>query len=308
MNRRIMRLVSWTVASVICLAGCLLATQDNPLDTDDTAPPAVGASGEHFRLETPFGPIHLWRPEDYDPRTAGTVIYVHGYFTGADEAWEADRLAAQFEASHQNALFIVPEAPASKYEEVPWKSLESLLRTVDEVGPFPVPTGPVAAVGHSGAFRTILGWLPNPRLHEVILLDGLYNGQRDFSAWLRSSPGTRSHRMILVASATRRKSDRFARRQPGVARRPSVPVEFSQLTPRERHASLIYLRSQYTHSEMISSGRVIPVLLKFAAATALPESPVRTAAVRRKSATAGTKKASLSSQRAHANSSQKASL
>ena len=270
----------WTaLGCVTILTGSLLSGQDSAPPAEDVAPPEVEAGGEHFRLETPFGPLHLWRPEDYDPRTAGTVVYVHGYFTSVDETWEADRLADQFEASEQNALFIAPESPASKQAEVPWKSLESLLRTVDETGPFPVPRGPVMVVGHSGAFRTILSWLPDSRLREVILLDGLYNGQREFSVWLRGSPGVRLHRMILVASTTRRKSDRFARRVPGTARLPAVPLEFTHLTPREKRARLLYLRSQYDHEEMISCGKVIPVVLKFAAAASLPEKPIRTATV-----------------------------
>jgi len=40
------------------------------------------------------------------------VIYVHGYYTDADGAWSEHDLARQFKASHQNAMFIVPDAPS----------------------------------------------------------------------------------------------------------------------------------------------------------------------------------------------------
>src|SRR5690349_5160861 len=43
--------------------------------------------GDHARLETPRGPVHVWTPRGYDPETAITVIYVHGYQIDVDEAW-----------------------------------------------------------------------------------------------------------------------------------------------------------------------------------------------------------------------------
>ena len=58
------------------------------------------------------GAVHVWVPAGYDRETAGTVIYVHGYWTDADGAWRDHELARQFKASHQNAMFIVPDAPA----------------------------------------------------------------------------------------------------------------------------------------------------------------------------------------------------
>ena len=40
--------------------------------------------GIHQRLGTRNGPIHLFRPARYDRRTAGIVIYLHGYYVHAD--------------------------------------------------------------------------------------------------------------------------------------------------------------------------------------------------------------------------------
>src|SRR5688572_27928889 len=48
--------------------------------------------GEHWRFETWNGPVHVWRPSGYDPATAGTVLYVHGYYTDVDKAWREHRL------------------------------------------------------------------------------------------------------------------------------------------------------------------------------------------------------------------------
>jgi hypothetical protein len=55
------------------------------------------------------------------------------------------------------------EAPLSNFQDVSWKSLEELLRTVRNRTPFPLPLGPLVVVGHSGGFRTILLWLRDPR-------------------------------------------------------------------------------------------------------------------------------------------------
>lgn len=109
------------------------------------------------------------------------VIFIHGYFANVDQAWADDRLEEQFQASGRNALFVAIEAPASNFQAVVWKSLDELLRTVQDSSPFPLPRGPLVIMGHSGAFRTILLWLRDPRVHYVTLLDGLYSGLPDFA-------------------------------------------------------------------------------------------------------------------------------
>ena len=187
------------------------------------------AGGEHLRVETEHGPLHLWRPAKYDPRTAGMVVYIHGYFTSVDQTWTDDHLATQFRDSGRNALFIAIEAPQSNGEDVSWKSLEDLLRTVEDRTPFPLPHGPLVVVGHSGGYRTILLWLRDPRVQYVILLDGLYAGQAEFRSWLRPHPPAKPHRMVLVSSDTWRQSNRFARRISGTARRRSIPAKSSTL-------------------------------------------------------------------------------
>lgn len=231
--------------------------------------PTPEAGGEHFRWETARGPLHLWRPENYDPQSAGLVIYVHGYHTTVDQAWIDDDLAAQFQASGRNALFIAVAAPQSNREGVSWESLDELLNTVEERAPFALPSGPLVVAGHSAAYRTILPWLNDARVQYVILLDGLYAGQAEFHDWLRTRQFAKPHRMVLVSNHTWRQSNLFARRTPGAIRRTGIPISASHFTARETHARLLYLRSQYNHDEMIRSGKVIPILLQIAPLGAL---------------------------------------
>jgi hypothetical protein len=74
--------------------------------------------GRHWRIKTAQGAVHVWVPADYDRETAGTVVYVHGYYTDADGAWQEHELARQFKASRQNAMFVVPDAPSGNDEHV----------------------------------------------------------------------------------------------------------------------------------------------------------------------------------------------
>jgi hypothetical protein len=153
----------------------------------------------------------------------------------------------------------VPEAPLDWNEPVAWRSLDALLRAVrrDE----PLPGGPLVVVSHSGGFRTVLGWLGDRRLRQLILLDALYGRERPFHDWLRSG-GRPQKRLVLVASETERKAERFASRYRQAARLSEVPEDASLLTPAQRSAPLVYMRSQYEHTEIVTSGRVIPLLLQ----------------------------------------------
>ena len=268
----------------LSFAGLLLAWACGPLAFPAGAPPQEGADvttpeagGEHLRIETEHGPLNIWRPADYDPRRAGVVIYIHGYFTSVDQAWVDDQLAMQFRDSGRNALFIAIEAPESNGQDVSWKSLEELLRTVEGHIPYPIPHGPLVVVGHSAAYRTMLFWLDDPRVQYVVLLDALYSGEAEFRYWMRLHPHTQPHRMVLVAIDTRRQSSRFARHISGTARRGSIPARSASFTPRETHARLLYLRSQYEHNAIISNGKVIPVLLQISPIRALTAAEPRPA-------------------------------
>jgi hypothetical protein len=260
MRRRFILLafVTWMLASVWCQIAFPAAVPRQ--EGVDVTNPEAG--GEDLRLETSHGPLHLWRPANYDARTAGIVIYIHGYLTSVDQTWTNDRLALQFHDSGRNALFIAIEAPKSIYEDVSWTSLAELLRTVEDRAPYSLPHGPLLVMGHSAAYRTILLWLNDPRVQNVILLDALYTGESEFRIWLNPHPHSKPHRMVIVANDTHRQSNHFARHIYGSARRRGIPGRASNFSPRETQARLLYIRSQYDHYAIVTSGKVIPVLLQ----------------------------------------------
>ena len=230
----------------------------------DAGPPAVSegaeAGGRHWRLTTPHGPVHVWSPPGFQAATAGTVVYVHGYFTDVDQAWAEHRLAAQFRDTALNALFIVPEAPASGLEDVSWKDLGALLEAVASATAQAPRTGPLVAVGHSGGWRTIVTWLEFKPLSQILLVDGLYANDDEFKAWLdivRERPG---NKLILVGNETSARSEQFLRELPA-ARLERIPEHHTRVSPAERHAQVLYMESQYGHMELVTDGRVLPFLL-----------------------------------------------
>jgi hypothetical protein len=275
MKGRILTLLSTVFLFTLAGSPVGFSARGRPQEGVDVTTPEAG--GEHLRIETAHGPLNLWRPSNYNARTAGIVIYIHGYFTSVDQAWADDQLAAQFHDSGRNALFIAIEAPHSNDQDVFWKSLANLLRTVEDRAPYSLPRGPLVVIGHSGGFRTILLWRGDQRLQYLILLDGLYAGQAEFRSWLRPRPRANPHRMVLVSSDTWQQSLQFARHISGAARRTKIPADASSFTPRETHARLLCLRSQYEHHEIISSGKVIPMLLQISPLSALAAPKLRPA-------------------------------
>jgi hypothetical protein len=217
------------------------------------------AGGEHWRLQTPGGWVHVWRPAGYVRSTAGTVVYVHGFTVDVDTAWEGHQLAKQFEASRRNAVFVVPEAPTSAEDTVRWPSVNTLLTTVGSRLGMPWPSGPLVVVGHSGAHITVMPWLKNPRVGQVVFLDALYGSEmvEDLRAWLR----TGSRRLVLVAADTADDAERFVHGMAGVVRRETIPESGAAFTSSDRRARVAYLRSQYSHLEMVTEGKAIPPLL-----------------------------------------------
>jgi hypothetical protein len=220
------------------------------------------ADGQHFRLTTPRGPIHVWRPPGYRARNAGIVLYVHGYNINVDQAWELFKLATQFRESKQNALFIVPEAPLGRDDKVKWPALGRLLQTVARATKLTLPRGHVVAIGHSGAFRTLACWLDYRWLDHVILLDALYANDAEFEHWIDIDPRKEQRKMVIVAEDTRAKAEAFAKKLKHAARRKGIPASATELLKRERRARVLYLDSQYKHNEMVQNGKVIPLLLR----------------------------------------------
>lgn len=242
---------------------------DKVAATETLAPATDQVSGgAHWRLQTKKGPVHVWRPRGYDPATAGTVIYVHGYYTNVDGAWVQHALAEQFAASKLNALFIVPEAPSGGNEEVFWPVLSELLKEVERQLAGIKARGPIVAVGHSGAWRTLGSWAQDQdqdkngvKVDDFILLDALYGMDDKFQAWLGRQPSSEEPRMTLVTKDTANRVAPFLEKVPAAKRRASLPEAYRDLTPAERKVPVLEIASDLGHMEIVTSGKVLPVLL-----------------------------------------------
>jgi hypothetical protein len=218
------------------------------------------AGGKHWRIKTSAGAVHVWAPPGYDRETAGTVIYVHGYYTDADGAWRDHELARQFKASHQNALFIVPDAPAGNDDSVQWPALKDLRRAVTRAN-IHLPDGPVVVIGHSGAFRTVMQWVDHRLVEQIILLDAMYAGESAFDEYIGSGKRADEHKLIVVGASTATESASFAKKYKFAVAREKMPTSAGGFSRREKNARLLYIRSQYEHMGIVTSGKVIPMLL-----------------------------------------------
>jgi hypothetical protein len=217
--------------------------------------------GKHFRIKTARGAVHVWFPPGYERETAGTVIYVHGYYTDADGAWREHELARQFKASRQNAMFVVPDAPSGNDDDVKWPALKDLRKAVTRAN-IHLPDGPVVVIGHSGAFRTVMQWVDHRLVDQIILLDALYAGESAFDAFIASGKRADDHKLIVVAASTAEESASFARRYKFAVARERMPASSGEFSRRERGAKLLYIRSQFEHMAIVTSGKVIPTLLR----------------------------------------------
>jgi len=206
------------------------------------------AEPHHLRIVTRRGPLHLWTPAGYDPRSAALVVFVHGYYANVDEAWEQYRLADAFAASGLNALFVACEAPRGPRARVVWPSLQLLVNAVRrEVGDL-MPRGRRIAVGHSGAHRTLELWRSHRRLDTMVLLDAGYNDLLPYRGWLRARRG---RRLIHVADHdTRAASERLNRALPATL----VIDGFEALAgpfDEARAARVLYVRSDIGHMAIV---------------------------------------------------------
>jgi hypothetical protein len=223
--------------------------------TEDTV-----AGGKHWRIKTKAGAVHVWVPANYDRATAGTVVYVHGYWTDADGAWRGHSLARQFRASKQNALFIVPDAPSSNEDSVKWPALADLRKAIARANII-LPNGPTIVMGHSGAFRTVMQWVDHKAVQQIILLDAMYAGERAFDEFIGHGKRADQHKLIVVGADTAQGSEGFAKKYKFAVAREKMPSAYSGFTKREKRAKLLYIRSQFGHMSIVTSGNVIPVLL-----------------------------------------------
>jgi hypothetical protein len=215
--------------------------------------------GTHWRIKTDEGAVHVWIPPGYDRASAGTVVYVHGYYTDADGAWASYKLARQFKASHQNAMFVVPDAPSGNDDDVKWPALTDLRKALAKAN-IRIPDGPTIVMGHSGAFRTVMKWVDHHAVEQIILLDAMYGGEQQFDDYIASGKRADQHKLIVVGSDTAASSVSFAKHYPFAVVRDAMPG--GAFSKRERRAKLLYIRSQFGHMEIVTSGKVIPKLLQ----------------------------------------------
>jgi hypothetical protein len=222
------------------------------------------AGGDHWRIVTEHGPIHVWRPPGYHDAGAGMLIYVHGHGTTPDGAWKDYNLAAQFRASKQNALFVVAGAQQNTEDSIKWEALGDLLRAVSRGTKLPRPGGRVVVMGHSGAFKTIEKWLDYTPLDHIILLDALFGGIEEYQAWLETAKGHEENKLTLVATTGRTmdNSRDFIRKLKGVVVVDGIPDDFSELTKKQRVARVLFVKAQYGHMELVTGKKAIPLLLR----------------------------------------------
>ena len=245
-----------------------LAPAESTIDAGagpDAIPPYIEETvlgGEHWRFETPNGPVHVWRPPGYEHHSAGIVVYLHGFYTDVDQAWNDHRLAEQFLASQQNALFIVPEVPTGRGQRLRWHSLGELIRAVRKHTKVKRPWGHIVALGHSGAYRSIVPWLDYRHLDHVILLDGLYGFEDEYGFWLDRVKGHRDNKIILVAADTLRWSEPFVKRYKKARTLDLIPEQYGDFERAALRAKILYMRAQYGHMNLVTDGLVIPVLLR----------------------------------------------
>ncbi len=237
-------------------------------------PPTVAslvASGQYWRFVSSHGPVHVWIPKGYDARRAETIVYVHGYYVHADEAWLTYDLGAQFAAAAINAMFIVPEAPATYTEPVAWESLAPLLAEVEQGIGQPTPKHRVVAFGHSAAYRTLLGWLDEPELDTVVLLDAAYGEVDQYRKWIEASD---NHRLIDVGDDTRAWTDQLHADLPDTVVIDGFPTVDDGIPAAAARARILYIKSDLGHFPLVTNGTAIPMILRTLRARRLLRQPL----------------------------------
>src|SRR5258706_10676684 len=245
------------------------------MTTHDSPPPVtlgeLVARGKHWRLETPHGPVHVWIPGGYNRRRAETIVYVHGYYVHVDDAWENYRLATQFASSAINAVFIAPEGPAGPNEKGSWESLGPLLDAVEQGLDQKLPRRRVVTIGHSAAYRTLLGWLDEPLLDTVVLVDAAYGEIDQYKAWINADD---KHRLIDVGDDTRAWTDQLHKDLPETVVLESFPT-LEDGVPREAaRARILYIKSNLGHFPLITGGVALPMILLTLRAKRLVREPL----------------------------------
>jgi hypothetical protein len=252
--------------------GAALAQEPALLPGSDSAGPIAKAvsAGRHVRIDGPRGPIHVWIPASYRADTGATILYVHGYFDDSDTAWTGHQLPQQFALSALNAVFVVPEAPVAQKTPINYPDIGEIMRLVqDETG---VTRGGAltAAVGHSGAFRTLQAWLDEPLLDQIVMIDAMYGDEDALLGWLRASP---RRRLIFVGEDTLLGTESIAGKLPDTVILDRFPPTWDLWPAAAKTARSVYIRAQYLHMPLVTEGIVLPSLLRLLPAPLLADQP-----------------------------------
>ena len=218
--------------------------------------------GTHWRINAKEGVVHVWRPRGFRRKRGGIVVYVHGYRNSADKTWANRAMAEQFRKSRQNALFIVVDAPSSPRDKVKFPALTKLFAVVQRYTRLRLPRGHIVAIGHSAAYRTIVNWLDYRYLDHVILVDALYAKGPQFYGWMETHKYKDWHKLIVISYDTLSQTKRFLSKFKHVVKRKRFPERYSQFTKSQKRGRILFIRSQYGHRQLITSKRVIPLLLR----------------------------------------------
>ena len=252
------------------------STSSQSIAHEPPAPPTLDQlveGGHHWRITTPHGPVHVWTPRGYDASRAETVVYVHGYYVHIDDAWDDYHLETQFASSAINAMFIAPEAPASYTEPVAWDSLAPLLDAVEKGIGQPWPRRRIVTIGHSAAFRTLLGWLDEPEIDTVVLVDAAYGEIDQYKNWVLASD---HHRLIDVGDDTRQWTDQLHAELPDSVVLDEFPSLEDGIPPSAAKARILYIKSTLGHFPLVTGGIALPMILRTLRAKRLVREPLST--------------------------------
>ena len=249
-------------AGIAWLGGAIAddVTVGTPIPTADAHTLTLAAkAGMHVRVDGPGGPIHVWVPQGYRAETGATIVYVHGYYDNADTAFVGHRLPEQFAMSALNAMFIVPEAPMKQLVPVSYPNLSHVIRLAEDATGLHRGMALTAAVGHSGAFRTLNMWLDEPLLDQIVMIDAMYANEEVMEAWLKASP---QHRLITVGEDTLQWNEQFLRDTPETLVVDRVPPTYDTWPPEAKTARVVYVRAQFFHMGLVTDGIVLPSTLR----------------------------------------------
>jgi len=130
-----------------------------------------------------------------------------------------------------------------------------------------IPAGPVIALGHSGAFRTLAEWVRDPRLDTLVMFDSGYGSMIPFRDWARASP---KHRMITVGDDTREWTS-YLNHWLGTKLTLDINDVVADPTVRARFEKerLVNIKSSIGHMTLVTGASALPSLLRLLA-TPLP--------------------------------------